>query len=76
MPYNSNSGGPWGGGGGNRGDDDQNKGQRPPNRGPQPVPDIDELMRKGQEKIKDIMGGGGGRGGADGGGMGKGGFAL
>jgi len=26
MPYNSNSGGPWGGGGGNRGDDDQNKG--------------------------------------------------
>lgn len=78
MPNNSNSGGPWGGGGGNRGDDDRNKGQRPPpNRGPQPVPDIDELMRKGQEKLKGIMGGGGGgRDGADGGGMGKGGFAL
>ncbi len=78
MPYNSNSGGPWGGGGGNRGDDDRNKGQRPPNRGPQPVPDIDELMRKGQEKLKGIMGGGngGGANGADGGGMGKGGYAL
>ncbi len=78
MPYNSNSGGPWGGGGGNRGDDDRNKGQRPPNRGPQPVPDIDELMRKGQEKLKDLMGGGGGSGGGDGdgNGMGKGGYLL
>ena len=28
MPYNSNSGGPWGGGGGNRGDDDRNKGNQ------------------------------------------------
>jgi len=77
MPNNSNSGGPWGGGGGNRGEDDRNQGQRPPpNRGPQPVPDIDELMRKGQEKLKDIMGGGGGRGDGEGGGIGKGGFAL
>ena len=80
MPYNSNSGGPWGGGG-NRGgdDDDRNKGQRPPNRGPQPVPDIDELVRKGQEKLKGIMGGGGGSGGSGsggGGGLGKGGYLL
>ena len=80
MPNNNNSGGPWGGGG-NRGgdDDDRNKGQRPPSRGPQPVPDIDELVRKGQEKLKGIMGGGGGSGGSGsggGGGIGKGGYLL
>ncbi len=80
MPYNNNnSGGPWGGGGDRGGDDDRNRGQRPPpQRGPQPVPDIDELMRKGQEKLKNIMGGGGGSGGdgGEGGGLGKGGYLL
>ncbi len=76
MPSNNNNGGPWGGGG-NRDDDDRNRGQRPPPRGPQPVPDIDELMRKGQEKLKSIMGGGGkGGDGGGGGGLGKGGYLL
>jgi len=79
MANNNNSGGPWGGGGGNRGDDDRNQGERPPNRGPQPVPDIDELMRKGQEKLKGLMGGGGGGSGGSGiggGGLGRGGYML
>ncbi|WP_417723810.1 FtsH protease activity modulator HflK [Salipiger sp.] len=66
-----NSGGPWGGGG-------SNGGNRPPNgegggngnRGgrrdndPQ-IPEIDELMKKGQERLRVLMGGrGGGNGGA------------
>ncbi|MDX5401502.1 MAG: FtsH protease activity modulator HflK [Rhodobacterales bacterium] len=70
-----NSGGPWGGGGGNRGggggDDDRrnNGGGRRPGEenGPQ-IPEIDELMRKGQEQLRVLMGGRGGRGGAGGGG--------
>ncbi len=62
-----NSGGPWGGGGnsgGNGGRDprDPNRGgRRPENEGPQ-VPEIDELVRKGQEQLRVLMGGGGGRG--------------
>ncbi|MBN8187343.1 FtsH protease activity modulator HflK [Salipiger thiooxidans] len=62
-----NSGGPWGGGG-NRGG-----GGRPPNGGgggnggrrpddPQ-IPEIDELMKKGQERLRVLMGGRGGNGG-------------
>jgi len=70
-----NSGGPWGGGGGNKGgggDDDRrnNGGGRRPgddNGGPQ-IPEIDELMRKGQEQLRVLMGGRGGRNGAGGGG--------
>ncbi len=62
-----NSGGPWGGGGssgggGNRGNN--GNGQRPPEGdGPQ-IPEIDELMKKGQEQLRVLMGGrgGGGRG--------------
>lgn len=72
MPDSSNSGGPWGGGGNNGGDDDRDKG----NQGGQPpqVPDIDELVRKGQQQLKVLMGGGGGGGsnGAGSGGLGKG----
>ena len=70
-----NNGGPWGGGGGNRGGsgggDDQNRGgRRPGNEGPQ-IPEIDELVNKGREQLRVLMGGGGGRrqnGGAQGGG--------
>jgi membrane protease subunit HflK len=71
-----NSGGPWGGGGGgNRGGGDDRRppqgGGRPPQGdGPQ-IPEIDELMKKGQERLRVLMGGrgGGGQGGgADGGG--------
>src|SRR6056297_1337308 len=74
------SGGPWGGGGGgNRGgdggDDDRGgnrgNGRRPPEGGPQ-IPEIDELVRKGQDQLRVLMGGrgGGGRGNGAGGGGG------
>ncbi|ESW61627.1 MAG: membrane protein [Rhodobacter sp. CACIA14H1] len=76
------SGGPWGGGGG-PGDDDRNNGgrggddrrgnRRPGESGPQ-IPEIDEIMKKGQEQLRVLMGGrnrngfnggGGGGGGRD-----------
>ncbi|MDT8327064.1 MAG: FtsH protease activity modulator HflK [Roseovarius sp.] len=69
------SGGPWGGGGnsGGGGDDDRNRnnggGRRPPEGGPQ-LPEIDELVRKGQDQLRVLMGGrggGGNRGGTGGG---------
>ena len=59
------SGGPWGGGGGNRGDDGNedkdrpNGGRRPGNDGPQ-IPEIEEIMKKGQEQLRVLMGGRGG----------------
>jgi len=83
MPY-SNNGGPWGGGGG----DDKKGGNRDPwggdrgndrgndrggNRGGQtPVPDLDEIVRKGQEQLKILMGGRSGGGGGRPGGRGPG----
>jgi len=85
----SDNGGPWGGGGnrgGSNGGGDDNGGGRRPNGGqdgPQ-IPEIDDLMRKGQEQLRVLMGGktgrrGGGNG-ADGGGgrggLGRGGIAL
>jgi len=63
-----NNGGPWGGGGGDRnnggdrnkgGNDGDRNGQRPGNDGPQ-IPEIDELMSKGREQLRVLMGGGGG----------------
>ena len=69
-----NSGGPWGGGnsGGGGGDRGRNTGggRRPPDGGPQ-MPEIDDLVRKGQERLKVLMGGRGGNG--SGGGSGDGG---
>ncbi len=82
-----NTGGPWGGGGksggngdgrdndrgGNRG---QNGGGRGPgNEGPQ-IPEIDELMKKGQEQLRVLMGGRGGTGGGGRNGGGGGGPAF
>jgi len=69
-----NNGGPWGGGGNRGGDDDQRPpggGRRPPEGGPQ-FPEIDDLVRRGQDQLRVLMGGrgGGGRGGAGGGGQG------
>jgi membrane protease subunit HflK len=75
-----NNGGPWGGGNkGGGGDDDGrgpwggggggNRGGR--GGGQPPVPDIDEIVRKGQEQLKLLMGGrsgGGGTGRGSGGG--------
>ena len=50
MAWNSDGDGPWGGGG-------QGGGSGP--RGPQP-PDIDELIRRSQEKVKRLLPSGGG----------------
>ncbi|WP_299613821.1 FtsH protease activity modulator HflK [uncultured Tateyamaria sp.] len=79
-----NTGGPWGGGGnsGGGGDDDGrsngsrggggrgNGGRGPGDEGPQ-IPEIDELVKKGQEQLRVLMGGRGG--GGTGGGRGSGG---
>ena len=83
------SGGPWGGGGsGGSGGDDQNGnngGERPRNGGDRrpgsgsQMPEIDELMKKGQEQLRVLMGGrgrgtppnNGGTGGGNGGGVGQ-----
>lgn len=73
------SGGPWGGGGG-PGDDDRNTGgrggddrrgpRRPGEGGPQ-IPEIDEIMKKGQEQLRVLMGGRGRNGFNGGGGGGR-----
>lgn len=76
-----NTGGPWGGGGGSGDDDDGrgngprgpdrgNGGRGPGEEGPQ-IPEIDELVKKGQEQLRVLMGGRGG--GGTGGGRGSGG---
>lgn len=77
MPYNDNSGGPWGkkgtDRGENKGSDDRNpwgSGNRPNNgngQGPNngQTPDLEDMLRKGQERFKVLIGGrnGGGTGG-------------
>ncbi len=68
-----NSGGPWGGGGGsgggNRGNNgDGGRGPRRPSGGDQQIPEIDEIVRKGQEQLRVLMGGRGGGGTSNGGG--------
>ncbi|WP_412504480.1 FtsH protease activity modulator HflK [Roseovarius sp. SYSU LYC5161] len=82
------SGGPWGGSGnsgGGRGGDDRGGndrgGRKPPEGGGPQIPEIDELMKKGQDQLRVLMGGRGGGGGGtsgDGGGpsFGRGGFIL
>jgi membrane protease subunit HflK len=83
------SGGPWGQGGGNRGSGNNgggnngggNGGGRPPSGGGQ-GPDLDDLVRKGQEQLRVLMGGKGGnnngrkQSGAGGAGIGFGGIGL
>lgn len=69
------NGGPWGGGGGGRRDDeDDRRGPRRPGEGSQ-IPEIDEIVKKGQEQLRVLMGGRGPRGPA-GGGSGSGGPGL
>ena len=79
----SDNGGPWGGGGGDRGgsgggsgggsngggNNSGSGGGKRPGPGPQ-IPEIDELMKKGQEQLRVLMGGrgGGSRPGGQGGG--------
>ena len=57
-----NNGGPWGGGnrgGGSGGGDDRGGPPRRPGQdGPQ-IPEIEEIMKKGQERLKVLMGGAG-----------------
>ncbi|MBN8630290.1 MAG: FtsH protease activity modulator HflK [Rhodobacterales bacterium] len=64
------SGGPWGGGGGSGGDDrggkgnnddDDRRGGRRGEGGPN-IPEIDQLMKRGQEQLRVLMGGRGNRG--------------
>ncbi|WP_050663712.1 FtsH protease activity modulator HflK [Roseovarius tolerans] len=71
-----NSGGPWGGGGNSGGggeDRGPNKGggRRPPEGGSQ-MPEIDDLVRKGQDQLRVLMGGRGGGSNGTGGGGGEG----
>ena len=71
------SGGPWGGSGGGDDDDERHKndGRRGDDRrngddrrGPGPqIPDVDRLMKKGQEQLRVLMGGGGSGGSGPGG---------
>ena len=75
------SGGPWGGNNGGGGGDDRggnrggnNGGRRPP-EGPPQMPEIEELVKKGQDQLRVLMGGrggGDGKGGSGGPGFGKG----
>ena len=81
-----NTGGPWGGGGnsggGNSGDNQKKPGNNRPtggDRGPgsdkPQISEIDDLVRKGQERLRVLMGGkggGNGTGGPSGGGTGSG----
>lgn len=57
------NGGPWGGGGGSGGgnDDEGKRGPRRPGEGSQ-IPEIEEIMKKGQEQLRVLMGGRGPRG--------------
>ncbi len=71
-----NNGGPWGGGGnngsGNNDDDNRRPGRRPGQDGPQ-IPEIDDIVNKGREQLRVLMGGGGGNGPNGAGGAGGGG---
>jgi membrane protease subunit HflK len=77
-----NNGGPWGGGDdenqGNNGGNGSNPPPRPPRRtgeGPQ-LPEIEELINKGREQLRVLMGGRGGGNGTGGAGSGGNGPAL
>jgi len=68
------NGGPWGGGGGSGGDNrggDNRGGRKPGGEGPQ-IPEIDDIVKKGQEQLRVLMGGRGNTGGGGGGGGGLG----
>jgi membrane protease subunit HflK len=73
------NGGPWGSGGGSGGDNrggDNRGGRKPGGDGPQ-IPEIEDIVKKGQEQLRVLMGGrgrgnNGGGGGGNGGGLGAG----
>ncbi len=62
---------PWGGG-----EQEPPKGPRRPGNGQQQMPEIEELMKKGQERLRVLIGGGGGKGPTGGGQRGPGGGGL
>lgn len=68
----NNSGGPWGGR--DRGED-RGGGRNPAGDGPQ-IPEIDEIVKKGQERLRVLMGGKGGGNRPNGTGGGQGGPVL
>ncbi|MEM7743522.1 MAG: FtsH protease activity modulator HflK [Pseudomonadota bacterium] len=76
MPYNSNNdgGGPWGGGGGggNRGKGPWGGGGGGGGGGNQQGPDLDDLLRKGRDQLRVVLGGRGGPPNRNGGGGGSG----
>ena len=63
MPWNNQSGGPWGGGGGGNGNNGGPWGQGPRPSGPQgggQTPDLEDIIRRGQDRLKRALPGGGG----------------
>ncbi|QFU07457.1 Modulator of FtsH protease HflK [Rhodobacteraceae bacterium THAF1] len=80
----NNNGGPWGGGGNRGGNDGGDRrppnGQRPNGQGGGQVPDIDEIVNRGKEQLRVLMGGKGrpntGGGGSGGEGPGRGVFIF
>lgn len=59
MPWNNQSGGPWGGGGG--GNNGGPWGQGPRQSGPRGTPpDLEDLLKRGQDRLKQALPGGGG----------------
>lgn len=65
MPWNNQSGGPWGGGNGSGGGGGPwGQGPQGP-RGPQNTPpDLEAMIRRGQDRLKRVLPGGGGSAGA------------
>jgi membrane protease subunit HflK len=63
MPWSNQGGGPWGSGGGSGGRGPWGQGPQQPGGGSTP-PDLEELLRRSQDKLKSVLPGGnlGGRG--------------
>ncbi|MEM9681659.1 MAG: FtsH protease activity modulator HflK [Pseudomonadota bacterium] len=62
MPWQNQSGGPWGGGGGGGGGGQGPWGGRGGGGGGNPPPDLEEMLRRSQDKLKNIIPGGGSAG--------------
>jgi len=63
MPWSNQGGGPWGSGGGGGGKGPWGSGQQPSGGGSSP-PDLEELLRRSQDKLRTVLPGGnlGGKG--------------
>lgn len=61
MPWDNNTGGPWGSGGGNGGNrgGPWGSGPKQPGGGSQP-PDLEELLKKSQDRLRNVLPSGGG----------------